>query len=172
MVMKRSTVEDCRKLSIHVFRKKGQWKSMNGNTTWSRGDIPYAWAFFTVQDNTIILSWNGRQGTVTQTIPITALRVNYGKRYFFQCPHCNRRAVILYLEQEFLCRKCHKLTYESCQESHTRFHRLLRLTDSQFRNFMKVSAYSRELQTNKRAGKRMLQRLQRYIDKSGVIFTG
>lgn len=169
MIFKRSTVDDYRKLSIHVLRKKGQWKSMSGNITWSRGNVQYAWAFYRVQENTIVLSWRGQQNTVTQTIPITTAWVNYGKRYYFQCPRCNRRAVILYLEQEYICRKCHKLTYESCQESH-RFDGLSGLTDSQFRNLMKVTAYARELKTNKRAGKRMLQRLQRYIDKSGVIF--
>jgi hypothetical protein len=169
--MKRPRVENYRNLSIHTFRNKGQWKGTSGNITWSRGNVQYARAFFTVQNNVIILSWNGRQGTVTQTIPITAVRVSYGNRYFFQCPHCNRRAVILYLEQEFVCRKCCGLTYESCQESHGRFHKLLGLTDSQFRNFMKVTEYARELGTKKRTGSRMLDRLQRYIDKSGVIFT-
>jgi hypothetical protein len=171
MIFKPSTVDNCRKLSIHVFRKKGRWKSTSGNITWSRGNVQYAWTFFTVQDNAIVLSWKGQQETITQTIPITTVQVNYGKRYFFQCSHCNRRAVILYLEQEFLCRKCCGLTYKSCQESHTRFHSLLGLTDSQFRNFMKVMEYARELKANNRAGKRMLQRLQRYIDKSGVIFS-
>jgi hypothetical protein len=170
--MKRSTIDDYLKLSIHALRKKGCWKSVSGSLTWSRSNVPYAWVSYVLRDGTIILSWNSRQGTVTQNIPITTVQVNYGERYFFQCPCCNRHAVILYLrEQEFLCRNCYRITYESCQESHARFHRLIGLTDSQFRNFMKVSAYSRELQMNKRGGTRMFQRLQRYIDKSGVIFT-
>lgn len=164
---KRSTVDDYRKLSIDVFRKKGQWKGMSGYITWSRGSVPYARAFFIIRDNTIILSWQSRQETVTQTIPTTTVRANYGKRHYFKCPRCNRSVVILYLEKGlFLCRKCCGLTYESCQKSHARFHGLLGLTDSQFRNFMKVSEYGRELEKNKRAGTRMFQRLQRYIDKS------
>lgn len=172
MIFKHATVDDYRKLSIDVFRSKGQWKGMSGGITWSRGNVPYARAFFIIRDNTIILSWQSRQETVTQTILTTTVCVNYGERYYFQCPCCNRRAVILYLKQEFICRKCCGLTYESCQKSHARFYGLLGLTDSQFRNFMKVSEYARELQGNKRAGRKMLRRLLRYKDKSGVNFTG
>jgi hypothetical protein len=167
--MKRATVEDYRKLFIHKFRKKGQWKSMSGNITWSRGNVQYAWAFFTVRENTIILSWRGQQETVTQTIPTTTAWVNYGKRYYFQCPRCNMRAVILYLEQEFLCRKCCELTYESCQDSRSRH--FAGLTGKRCRNFMRAAVYERELSKRKRVGKRMIERLMRYRQKSGVIFT-
>jgi len=50
-----------------------------------------------------------------------------GKRWWFTCPlilngvACNRRAGKLYLPpgaRYFGCRKCHGLTYRSCQEAH------------------------------------------------------
>jgi hypothetical protein len=56
-----------------------------------------------------------------------------GRRWWFVCPlivrgiACNRRAGKLYLPpgaKYFGCRKCHDLTYESCQDSH-RFDRAL-----------------------------------------------
>ena len=42
------------------------------------------------------------------------------RRWWWTCPRCNRRAGILYLPgwaYEFACRRCHDLTYTSCQES-------------------------------------------------------
>jgi hypothetical protein len=41
--------------------------------------------------------------------------------YWLTCPSCGRRAGTLYMPpmaQRFACRKCHDLTYTSCQESH------------------------------------------------------
>lgn len=49
-----------------------------------------------------------------------------GVRWWFLCPACGRRAAILYARfgrEEFLCRHCHGLTYQSSQDSH-RFDRL------------------------------------------------
>jgi hypothetical protein len=52
-----------------------------------------------------------------------------GKRWWFICPlavrgvACNRRAGKLYLPPEakyFGCRRCHQLSYRSCQETHKR----------------------------------------------------
>jgi hypothetical protein len=44
-----------------------------------------------------------------------------GARYWFNCPECDRRVGCLYLphrKDRFLCRKCHKLTYDSAQRAH------------------------------------------------------
>lgn len=49
-----------------------------------------------------------------------------GVRWWFICPSCNRRAAKLYIpfrHDRFLCRRCHGLTYQSCQDSH-RFDKL------------------------------------------------
>ncbi len=50
-----------------------------------------------------------------QTIALTTARlVSVGRRWWFACPHCGRRAGKLYLppnEQQFGCRVCHRLTY-------------------------------------------------------------
>lgn len=42
-----------------------------------------------------------------------------GRRMYFQCPDCGRRARILYVvDGQWACRLCHGLTYQSCQASH------------------------------------------------------
>lgn len=49
-----------------------------------------------------------------------------GIRWWFVCPSCKRRAAKIYLpfrDDRFLCRHCHGLTYQSCQDSH-RFDKL------------------------------------------------
>ena len=39
-----------------------------------------------------------------------------GHRYWFTCPHCDRRVAILYwVNEEFACRHCHDLAY-ACQK--------------------------------------------------------
>ena len=42
-------------------------------------------------------------------------------RWYFVCPQCEQRRTKLYLPLEattFACRRCHNLTYRSCQEEH------------------------------------------------------
>lgn len=52
-----------------------------------------------------------------------------GKHWYFICPKCKRRVRKLYLpdgENEFLCRKCHNLTYSSSQTHNRNVDALLR----------------------------------------------
>jgi hypothetical protein len=61
-------------------------------------------------------------------VRLTTTPTQFGRpRYWFICPlivrgiACNRRAGKLYLPpgaKYFGCRKCHELTYRSCQEAH------------------------------------------------------
>lgn len=49
-----------------------------------------------------------------------------GVRWWFVCPSCKQRVAKLYFPfgyDRFLCRHCHGLTYQSCQDSH-RFDKL------------------------------------------------
>jgi len=54
-------------------------------------------------------------------IRLTSTQCNYGgKRFWFICPHCSRRAGIVYLAgryDRFVCRDCSDLTYDSRNES-------------------------------------------------------
>ena len=59
---------------------------------------------------------------ITQGIPLLTTQLySGGKRYWFSCPNCRRRVGRLHLphgRRYFFCRRCHDLTYMSCQESH------------------------------------------------------
>lgn len=60
-----------------------------------------------------------------------------GRQWYFRCPlsQCGRRVKKLYIRGRYFgCRRCHGLTYESCQESH--------LFDSVFGDLAATSGYS------------------------------
>jgi hypothetical protein len=77
------------------------------------------------------LKLNYRVYAVTIILPVwlTATRPHFGgRRWWFLCPACGRRAGKLYLppnEQRFACRLCHGLTYKSSQTAHKGVKRLL-----------------------------------------------
>lgn len=50
-----------------------------------------------------------------QVVSLETTACNYGgKRYWFSCPHCNKRVAVLYeLHDQYRCRKCHDLPYTS-----------------------------------------------------------
>src|SRR5262249_40379452 len=69
---------------------------------------------------------NGESISIPVRLATTATQCG-GRRWWFVCPltvrgiACNRRAGKLYLPpgaKYFGCRKCHDLTYRSCQEAH------------------------------------------------------
>lgn len=66
-----------------------------------------------------------------ETIRLLPTRPNYGGlRWWFLCPACGNRVRRVLLPPSgscFRCRRCHRLTYRSCQESHTAFGELRRL---------------------------------------------
>lgn len=155
---------------IHEFRKKGRWRFPYGAITWSRGDKPYARIEYVIHDDHILFLWLAKNQLVTQSIALVSSPVGFGWRYFFQCPSCNKAVSLLYSRQLFYCRKCQNLTYISCQENHSSWHKKLNLKSAKYRNFFKVIDYSRELEQRKRKGKKMLRRLGKYVKKSGVKF--
>jgi hypothetical protein len=58
--------------------------------------------------------------TITETVPISWTRCNYGgQRPWFQCPRCAHRVAILYMTLPFArlrCRRCAHLSYSSQRE--------------------------------------------------------
>ena len=78
---------------------------------------------------TLTLNYRWRDGEeirIPISLSITPTNFN-GERWWFACPltargvACDRRAGKLYLPpgaRYFGCRKCHDLTYQSCQEAH------------------------------------------------------
>ena len=125
---KKLAVEESLTLTLRDFRGKIYPRSF-GNITW-------AWAAGTKTSVHFVVAW-GNGPTITLhyrwndgenvEIPIrlqTTPTQFGGERWWFTCPlftrgvACNRRVGKLYLppgSRHFGCRKCHDLTYESCQ---------------------------------------------------------
>jgi hypothetical protein len=129
---RKSTVEESLTIAIRDFHGR-LCPGAAGRITWT-------WAGGNQSSIGYFVTWNGGEPTVTLhyrwqdreevRIPIrlqtTPVRFG-GQRWWFTCPlildgiACNGRAGQLYLPSGawyFGCRKCHGLTYRSCQEAH------------------------------------------------------
>jgi hypothetical protein len=79
--------------------------------------------------NYSITTQQGAKTKYNYLVELVTTHCNYGGyRWWLICPeiNCNNRVGTLYMpysQNYFLCRHCHDLTYESCQESH-RFDRM------------------------------------------------
>jgi hypothetical protein len=129
---KKSTVEESLVVGMKDLRK-ALFAGAAGSLTWtwasgSKSSIGY---YVTGNDEcrTVTLHYRWRD-TEDANIPIrlTTTPTQFGRpRFWFVCPlivrgiACNRRAGKLHLPPgaKYLgCRKCHDLTYRSCQEAH------------------------------------------------------
>lgn len=138
---KKTTVEECRVLSIRDFNRAGILEEGEFN----KGVLE--WTHKWTHERTAQLGFEVDMRTAPpvvrtyydpmqeddgrvyqQTIPLTSNPCNFGgKRWWFRCPgmskrngHDQRRCAKLYLPPgsvSFLCRECHDLTYRSCQQS-------------------------------------------------------
>jgi hypothetical protein len=120
----RSAVEDCPSVDANVYarwkflRPGGRW----GIVRWTRGkqEIGSCGVLTWIDDDlaVCVFFFNGRKVVV----PLLWYAPGYGgRRYFFQCPACQRRMRTLRFSRgEIACRLCHNLTYQGCNESHSR----------------------------------------------------
>ena len=128
---KKSTVEESLTVAIRDFRGRIYPNSSGMFTwTWASGNKSSIGFFVTWGDvPTITLRYRWRDSEDVR-IPVrlqTTPTQFSGERWWFTCPlivsrlACNRRAGKLHLPpgaKYFGCRKCHDLTYRSCQEAH------------------------------------------------------
>jgi hypothetical protein len=131
------TVEDCCAMDANRLACDGFFNFggiASGTYTWRRGDDeePAATVGFEVNAGaerpwfrvhyTVTNARTGERRDVDETGALAITRVaGGGRRFWFTCFGCGRRVGKLYLpaaEYYFRCRKCHDLTYRSCQESH------------------------------------------------------
>lgn len=72
--------------------------------------------------------------SITQNIKLTKTSCHIaGQRFWFECPHCERRIAVLYLCDEgyFSCRVCLNLTYKSKNKNYrSKDYDLLRCADN------------------------------------------
>ena len=102
---KKGAVEDYRRLDVRVLHRE------HGIKPGSQITVQY--------------EWRGEQ--VAQEVFFDMTPCNFGGyRPWLICMHCGGRVAVLYLRGKyFACRHCHDLTYRSCQESDSRFRKLL-----------------------------------------------
>ena len=128
----RNTVDESLTLAIWGFHGRIYPQSKGKITwTWADGDKSSIGYFVNWDDGvptvTLHYRWGGSKD-VRIPIQLQATPTNFGgERWWFTCPvtidgvACKRRVGKLHLPlgaMYFGCRKCHDLTYQSCQEAH------------------------------------------------------
>lgn len=132
---KKYVVEKCMKLDVKAFRLPDgeqilQSPGITGIIKWNdRAGVEYS---VESHDDMVQLFLNYEfAGYIrNQCIAISTTECHYGgQRYWFHCPHCQRRSSNLYLlHGDFACRQCNHLTYTSSQKAH-QSERMLRKID-------------------------------------------
>jgi hypothetical protein len=77
--------------------------------------------------NRLIVNYMSRGQQLVQEVFFDWSDCNFGgQRPWFLCGDCGRRVAVIYAKgKDFACRHCKSLTYRSCQESDSRFRKLL-----------------------------------------------
>lgn len=125
--MNRSTLDDCKSVSIaflkkHKYLEKESYKS--GSLIWSfagekTGSIGLSVDYYNKVVNfqyTYINNYTNESVDKDYSINLLKTPCNYGGfRYWFECPFCGRRVGVLYLyrARDFSCRNCLGLAYRS-----------------------------------------------------------
>lgn len=128
---KKAIVEDAWCLTVRDLNK-GLYPGACGTLTWMQGDFRGASMHVSVTGDhesltvTLGYAWGNEEVEIPIRMDSTPTQFG-GKRWWFICPlavngkACDRRVRKLYVPsgaKYFGCRKCHDLTYQSCQEAH------------------------------------------------------
>ena len=116
---KHSTVDDYPYLDIRQLQRAGYLVPGHSHTTQLIHEThTESLTTKTTSDNTLVITYrhgNNKANSVTYKFRFEQILCNYGgKRSFFLCPHCWRRACLIYYVDKWGCRHCHDLTY-TCQ---------------------------------------------------------
>ena len=123
--MSKERVESCLILSAPQTRRAPQFLSNStGIWQWPKYKHKRAYCFIRLSETRATLHLGSQEIVLVGTIP------NYGGvRWWWQCPQCDRRAARLYLptgKDNFKCRLCYDLSYESAQNSRAKYYRLFK----------------------------------------------
>ena len=125
-------------LDLASLKRLGMLKAgSSGTLSWTRGGEPAGSIGISMQSDRLQLlyrskSHGGEWEDIRDSIPIVETAAGFGgRRKWFVCPSCNRRARILYGGRVYRCRKCRGATYASQYDpifhaSHQRIARLRR----------------------------------------------
>ncbi len=132
----RRTAEESKRLTLKPYKtslreiERGEVLHVMYRPSWTRGNEPAGNINLTFDRGNggiraeVNYTVTDREGPhdYRYEVGLTATPTPWGaSRYWWTCPHCGRRCGTLYLppgQRIFACRKCHGLTYTSCQESH------------------------------------------------------
>jgi hypothetical protein len=130
---RKTTVEECLALPTTHLKRHISAGGGAGMVTWTLASGGKAtiniYLAGTGENRIIVLGyrWRGIETVVTR-VSLATTPTQFGSpRWWYRCPivegrvECNRRVGKLYLPpgaKHFGCRRCHDLTYRSCQESH------------------------------------------------------
>lgn len=115
------TVEACLKLDGYRVLSDLRDISFGYSTvTWSRNDEKFSSISIRKSEDKVRLEFiHNKTEEIKQDVSLTrTAQPHGGYRNWFLCPYCQRRIAKLYCGKYFACRKCHDLTYVSCNESH------------------------------------------------------
>lgn len=139
---KKETVEECLSIDANLWMREGVLKAGTHSVGSLRWTYPGGGSFSVLHevdtldpDRPFVWLWYSWVWTATQQqesagyrVALTTTRPRFGGlRWWFVCPlvvngrPCGRRVGKLYLPPSgryFGCRRCHDLTYTSCQQSH------------------------------------------------------
>jgi len=135
MVLKRDTVDRCQALDIRALKRSGVLDmelfgvGLPCTVSWANGST--IGVQYIAADERLGLHYTTADGVDHQEyIRLDYTKVHFGgRRVWFVCPACGRRAAILYLRptKGHICRTCADLAYPSSQErrqlSYTPLHR-------------------------------------------------
>jgi hypothetical protein len=132
---KARTVDGCVYLDTKDFRRNRcfEQRTADGSMDWTAGSgTPIFAASYAIEGiekcrAILRLRYIGESGGIPKLIreAITAVATspNFGgRRWWFHCGGCGRKTRKLFLvtyRDGFRCRRCNRLTYKSCQESHS-----------------------------------------------------
>jgi hypothetical protein len=127
-------VEDCHALDLGVLERDGAfapWRS--GRYRWLVGERETGSIGYRIEQRqgdrqwlVLDYAWGEAKEHVVIPVALETTSPHFGGiRWWGRCPlivngvACNRRVRKLYLRGRYFgCRRCHNLTYKSCQESH------------------------------------------------------
>jgi hypothetical protein len=119
----RLTCEQVRSIDMRRWRREGHRESGRFfSVEWTSGGEPAGKLFVVTEADAVILIFQGQGAAgrklAQQRVPITWTACHFGgRRPWFVCPGCGRRAALLYRAVgPFLCRLCRDLAYASQQE--------------------------------------------------------
>lgn len=117
--------DDQRSVDVRLFQRDGVLvPGRSFNTTWTRHGETVATVRVSVGHDCVVFSYRqswrgGPWRDCTNTILLAWTECHYGgKRPWWQCPVCDRRAALLYSGDGcYACRRCRQLAYRSQRET-------------------------------------------------------